>query len=78
MPMSNKAYYRLLGVTDGWIESVGGLKKASDSIQLALECSRSKSDKIAGRRYPSKLVSLEERALKFLTSVGAEEGFRAS
>lgn len=53
-------------ILNKWIEKVGGVKFATDLIQGKLKCSRSKAEKIAGNRYPSKVTYAEQKELAVL------------
>lgn len=50
-------------VMANWRERVGGLAEATDLIKKALECSRSKAEKLAACRYPSLPTPTEQKAL---------------
>lgn len=55
------------GINESWIKAVGGSEAATALIIKTLKCSRSKAEKLAGRRYPSRIKPLEEEALNNLT-----------
>jgi hypothetical protein len=51
---------------DAWLESVGGLTKATLLIRDTLDCGLSKAEKIAAGRYPSELSPEEVKKLNEL------------
>lgn len=59
-----------------WVDSAGGISKAALKIAEKLECSTSKAEKLAARRYPSHLTASEEIALADLIGKPREVIFK--